>query len=458
MLRDEILSDSPSIALDYLRISIEGLQQGVMLFDSAGRVLHANPAAEHILGLSFANMQANRQQIGDWKPVREDGSAFPIDQLPLSLALSQGVTSQQVVIGDVTPDGQMVWKSVHAQPIFEQGKVVAAVVSFENITERIAAQKALLREYERFQQAVEAAPAAMLVADAAGAIVLTNPALERLFGYARGELLGQPVEILLPEMLREHHIVLRQQFAAAPTTRQMGSGMDLLGQRKDGSTLSVEVGLGYMQGNDGSLQVVAMVADISERRRLLEMEAINRLLEQKVQERTAELEAINLDLSFLALHDSLTGLHNRRSFTNRLRDEYLRMQRTGERYALVLIDIDHFKRVNDGYGHETGDIVLKHVAAILQESARVTDFVARLGGEEFVVLLPNTDEGARVIAEKMRQAVSESSAPVVGKVTISLGMAVASTEDENEATALNAADQAMYRAKGDGRNCVAEAR
>ncbi len=583
MSGSEYQGKRPGAVFDYLQISIAGLQHGVMLFDAAGRVLHANPAAEAVLGLSLADMQASRQKINDWNPLREDGSAFPTDQLPLSLALTQGLTSQHVVIGDARPDGSIVWISVHAQPIFEQGQVVAAVVSFEDITEhkrlqdelrnshamfaeaeaiahvgswsldlkanrlswsdevyrifgllpqsfaasyeaflacvhpddraavdaaysrsvqerrdtyeiehrvvrpdgtirhvlercqhlrdaagvtiashgmvqditeRVQAQLAQAREYERFQHAVEAAPVAMLEADAAGIIVLANPAVERMFGYAAGELLGQAIEVLLPDMLRERHVALRGQFAAAPATRQMGKGMNLFGQRKDGSTVSLEVGLGHLKASDGALRVVAMVVDISERQRLEEMEAMTVLLEQKVQERTAALEAVNRDLTYLVLHDSLTGLHNRRAFTDHLRDEYLRMQRTGERYAIVLIDIDHFKRVNDGYGHEAGDIVLKHVAATLQASARATDFGARLGGEEFIALLPNTAEGARVVAEKMRLAVAESSPPVVGKITISLGVAVAGPDDANEATALNAADQAMYRAKGEGRNRV----
>ena len=121
----------------------------------------------------------------------------------------------------------------------------------------------------------------------------------------------------------------------------------------------------------------------------------------------------------------------------------------------MLIDIDYFKRVNDTYGHETGDMVLQRVAALLQSAVRVTDFVARLGGEEFLLILPATElAGALVIGEKVRAAVAENVLPVVGQVTISIGVAPAQASDTNEDQAVRIADQCLYRAKAQGRNQV----
>lgn len=169
----------------------------------------------------------------------------------------------------------------------------------------------------------------------------------------------------------------------------------------------------------------------------------------------SELVHANQELEKLARRDGLTELNNRLAANERLREEFLRMKRTGAVYSVILMDIDHFKRVNDTYGHETGDQVLKQVAQLIQETARVTDFVARFGGEEFLAILPNTDpEGAQVLAEKLRAAVADAQVPVVGQVTLSLGLALVEAADANEDVAVRRADQALYRAKAQGRNQV----
>lgn len=199
-----------------------------------------------------------------------------------------------------------------------------------------------------------------------------------------------------------------------------------------------------------------MTARLLGRRR--ELQEINATLERKVEARTAELAAANRALEKLARSDALTGLANRLAANERLHGEFLRMQRTGTRYAVLLMDVDHFKRVNDTYGHEVGDHVLRHVAGIVAASARATDFIARFGGEEFFAVLPDTDlAGAQVVAEKIRAAVADAAAPVVGQVTLSVGVAQASPDDASEGDAVNLADRHLYRAKAEGRNRVAAA-
>ncbi|CAH2032521.1 sensor domain-containing diguanylate cyclase [Trichlorobacter ammonificans] len=198
-----------------------------------------------------------------------------------------------------------------------------------------------------------------------------------------------------------------------------------------------------------------MTSTLLERKR--QLEESNQYLELKVQERTAELVTANRELERIALHDALTGLHNRRAANERLHDEFVRMQRSGTSYGLLLMDIDHFKRVNDTFGHEVGDLVLRHVAALLAGSLRQSDFVARFGGEEFLALLPDTDrQGALVLAEKLRAGVADSVAPGAGRVTISIGVAEAGRQDGSEEEAVRRADQALYRAKERGRNRVTD--
>ncbi|MBS1209742.1 MAG: signal transduction histidine kinase [Proteobacteria bacterium] len=186
------------------------------------------------------------------------------------------------------------------------------------------------------------------------------------------------------------------------------------------------------------------------------LEQANVTLEQKVSERTFALSKVNQELERLARRDALTRVGNRLSADEHLHEEFLRMKRTGVVYSVLMIDIDHFKQVNDSHGHEQGDLVLRHIAGILTCSCRVTDFVARFGGEEFLVILPNTPlDDAIHVAQKVCDAIAASHAAPVGCVTVSIGVASATPADADETEALRAADAHLYRAKMNGRNQIA---
>lgn len=163
-------------------------------------------------------------------------------------------------------------------------------------------------------------------------------------------------------------------------------------------------------------------------------------------------------LEHLSHHDALTGLLNRRAIEYLLDREDQRLQRFGDPYSVLLVDVDHFKRINDRIGHAAGDTVLAAVANTLQAEAREVDRVARYGGEEFCVLLPRTlYEGAEQAAERLREAVTRVSIPWEDElitVSISIGLACASQPGEPLQSLLRRTDEALYRAKDEGRNRV----
>jgi diguanylate cyclase (GGDEF)-like protein len=173
----------------------------------------------------------------------------------------------------------------------------------------------------------------------------------------------------------------------------------------------------------------------------------------------AQLVAANAALERLTRLDGLTGLYNRATFVEMSRRELARAQRSGGSTVILLLDLDHFKQVNDQWGHPAGDAVLCHVAVLLQSSVRHTDLVGRLGGEEFMVLLPDTTvQDATALAEKLRQRLHDTPASWDGQfiaISMSIGLASPSTSERGSFDDLyQEADQALYQAKQRGRNCV----
>ncbi|NLK51356.1 MAG: sensor domain-containing diguanylate cyclase, partial [Syntrophomonadaceae bacterium] len=192
--------------------------------------------------------------------------------------------------------------------------------------------------------------------------------------------------------------------------------------------------------------------------------ARGKIIEWDTQGKPLRLCGINIDISkrkkleaelqALAMTDVLTGIYNRRYFTQLLEKEMKRSQRYQTSFSLVMFDIDHFKQVNDTYGHDVGDLVLKEVVSLIKTRIRKTDFFARWGGEEFIILLLNTSyEQAAILAESMRELLQNTSLPQVGRVTASFGVSSYQANESIDAL-LKRVDDLVYQAKRNGRNCV----
>ena len=181
----------------------------------------------------------------------------------------------------------------------------------------------------------------------------------------------------------------------------------------------------------------------------------NEAMETQVRQRTQQLEEANQELDRQARSDPLTGLLNRRGFDAQMNHDLALARRSGRPLSIITVDVDHFKRINDTHGHDVGDQVLQRLAATLATRLRQSDVVARLGGEEFAVLLPDTDlEGARTIAQELVDSQASLGYPVIGGLTISAGVSTLRGAEDTAQELLRRGDMALYQAKREGRNCV----
>lgn len=314
-------------------------------------------------------------------------------------------------------------------------------------------------------------PIAMVLSDRHGRIHSLNHEAETLLGYRAGDLAGHPVETLIPEAKRELHARHRQDFYAAPRAMPMGRTLELFARRADGRSIPVEIALKPILTNRG-LMVLSVIVDVSARKQLEQhLRERTTELEASVAARTAELERRNRDLitimeslettrtelDRLSREDPLTGLMNRREFAERFDSELRRAQRRISSTCVAMWDLDHFKRVNDAFGHTVGDDVLRRVAQVFKAHCRIDDLIARYGGEEFAMVLPETElKDALAICERIRAAIqaypwSELHADLA--VTMSAGV-VPVLPQESMASALTRADALLYEAKRRGRNRI----
>ncbi len=313
--------------------------------------------------------------------------------------------------------------------------------------ERARAEEALRDSEVRFRLLAENASDVVSLHDLDGRTTYVSPSCERVFGFAPEEMARmRPFAIVHPEdrarAMAHHEALLRGEPVTALTCRTL---------HKSGRHVWVETSWRPILNRTGRIvRLQAASRDVTERReyerQLEEAHAKLRAQQERLIDANARLEA-------LAALDALTGLKNRRSFEERLQEEVARARRSKESFALLLLDIDHFKNFNDSFGHPRGDDVLKSVARLLSRGVRDADLIARYGGEEFAIILPDTDrDAAKLMGERLRVAIEEN-AWDVRPITVSVG-AAAWTDGASSDTLVDQADRALYRSKQGGRNIV----
>lgn len=300
---------------------------------------------------------------------------------------------------------------------------------------------ALARSEARTTAIVTNAVDAIITFDETGVIRSINPATERIFGFVEAELLSRHVSVLIPDEDRSDPVAHLRRHAQEGPARVLGAGRETIARRKNGSIFPIDISVSEARVGDDRL-FVGLIRDITERKRV-----------------EAELQAAKAAAEEAATHDPLTGLWNHNRIIEILIEEMSRSDRQGQPLSVAMLDLDHFKHVNDTYGHIVGDEVLREIARRLERTIRVYDSVGRFGGEEFMIVLPGTGRvDAEQAAERIRAEISRE--PILTtagtlRVTGSLGVVTHRGEVPSDATGLLvAADDALYDAKGSGRDRV----
>ena len=298
---------------------------------------------------------------------------------------------------------------------------------------QLAARSLATREAE-LVAIIRNAPDAYISMDEAGRVTEWNRQAEEMLGWDRAEALGQPLDLLIiPEGLREAHRHGMKRYLTTGVGKVLNQRVELAALRRDGTDVPVEIRITALPSDNGQL-FCAFLTDITERKRLQSF-----LLAQ-------------------ALRDPLTGLPNRRALNDRLPEAIARAKRSGQAVAVLFMDLDGFKGINDRLGHQRGDTLLQQFAERVSTCIRRSDTLARLAGDEFVVLLegmadPDNDpiSVARKILDKASQAFDLDDG-VQGHIGVSIGIAVYRRGDQEDADQLlQTADERMYRAKAEGK-------
>ncbi len=411
---------------------LDFLEVPVVVFDRTGQVLFSNRRAREDLAPIGESVIASGLFAPGFEMLDEAGGRLPGAELPSVRTLESGEVLTDFVMGVRTPGGSIIWLLVGTAPILDpdDGSITGAICTFVDISAQRAAQEALRASEERFRLLAENA-ADMMYRVRIGpspSFEYVNPAVETVIGYTPEELyadLGLIFEIVHDddvEAFRELVTVGVEDVSSIQMQMTRRGGMQIWTEHR-------VVPLRDAKGNITAIEGIAR--DVT------------------------QLKLNEAVLSHQALHDPLTGLPNRVLLLDRLEHALARIRRHASVLAVLYLDLDRFKTVNDNLGHEIGDRLLEFVAGRLQETLRPSDSVARLGGDEFAAVLPDLRDPheATQIAERLLAAVA---APVdLGEgdlvITVSIGIAGAGDGGASAAELLRRADFAMYTAKDRGR-------
>ncbi len=417
---------------DRYRSVISTMSDGVLLFGPSGEIAAFNPAAEDMMGLSGDQMMGRDPTDRRWRTVHEDGAFMPREERPSRVTRRTGRPVRGAIMGIHKPDGELTWVSVSTSILAGGDPGAPTVVAcLADITIRVRAE----REHAALRRV-----ATRVADDSAPSSVFELVAQE-----AAGLLGADAAEVVRFEVEERVAVIEGAWAREGQRTAEAGTRRALVGESAGGRAAAAPITVGDRLWGEivvSSARPEPLPAGAEE-----QLQRFGELLTLAIVSADARAQ-----LDRLASTDHLTGLWNRRAFEGHLGAEVERAARHSRPMSLLVIDVDRFKHINDTHGHPVGDRVLVEIAARLRAASRAGDIVARIGGEEFASILPETDaEGALVAAERLRAAITERAFPEVGSLTVSAGICdLADAPDAAELFRL--ADVALYRAKAEGRD------
>jgi len=407
------------------RLLLDSVAEAIYGVNMEGLITFANPACLHLLGYEREDELLGQHAHGLFHHSHPDGSCYRLEECRIYAAF----LSNQVIHGDDEvfwrKDGAAFPVEYWSHPIRHAGQVEGSVITFVDITERKQAEQQLRLAAQVFESSHEA----IFITDAQNNIVSVNQAFIDITGYGRAEAIGQS-----PGLLKSGRHDAEFFRSMMNSIHHSGNWQgEIWNKRKNGEIYPAWMAISSVRNKQGGItHYVAIYSDIS------------------------ELKRNESQLERQANYDGLTGLANRNLFQDRLNQALIFSRRHDCGLAVLFIDLDNFKNINDSLGHDAGDALLIQVASRLTGSVREGDTVARQGGDEFVLLLSEirAEDNVSAITQKLLKALS---APfdIGGRelhITCSIGIASYPKDGEDNQTLLKNADAAMYRAKELGRN------
>jgi diguanylate cyclase (GGDEF)-like protein/PAS domain S-box-containing protein len=395
---------------------VQGVAEAILIEDAQGILTFANPAAEELLGYTCEELIG-----GHWTTIVPEDE---IEKVQQELAKRPRGTLSHYETALLSKAGQVIPVIVSACPLFEEREFAGVLSAFTDIRERVRAEREIEERRMYLEVVLRAAPDAIVTLDARHRIVEWNSGAERLFGYSREEVVGQNIDDLITssDVLEE-----ATEFTQAVMKSMKVPPTETIRYRKDGSPVHVIVAGSPILVGDELIGVVAVYTDITQRKRMEET------------------------LRAMALVDDLTGLYNRRGFFTLAAQQLKAADRAESRMLLLFADFDGLKQINDACGHSEGDQALIEVANVLRKKFRESDIIARIGGDEFVVLATETGRaGSDAIAARLEENLEAINAREGRRYKLSLSMGTAHYDPEHPCSIdelLARADRAMYERK-----------
>ncbi len=413
----------PEQAADLFARFLDHLPVGVFVVDHRGRPVYANAASEKLLARGATSEVGAGDLCGAYQAyVAGTDQEYPAGRMPLLRAL-EGDTST-VEDMEIARSDARVPIEVWAGPMYDRsGNLAYAITAFRDVSDRRQAEAAFRASEERFRSAFEQAPIGVALLNLDGTFVDVNPAMCNITGHSAEALVGQSFQAIThPDDLQADLALMDRLVAGEISSYRLEKRF----VRPDGSTVWVLIARSLVADAQDDRFFVVQAEDISARK------------------------AFEDQLVQRSLHDDLTGLPNRALLRDRLRHAMAQAERQRAALAVLYLDLDGFKAVNDRLGHAAGDELLVKVANRLQACLRTTDTAARVGGDEFVVLCEflRNDHEAGKVSERIASSLARPYELTQGRalVTVSIGLALPRRGEDPEAV-LARADAAMYDVK-----------